>query len=167
MSENLQELMDGLRALAAAEPREASPKVEEILLARMRARAKRRRAELWGSVGAGIAAVAAATLLVFWIAPSETTPSPASKAAVTAPATDVDSQFAVLHTDEVTSSFYPLPVAESLPPLETGMVVRVQLTASSLRLMGVPMNDDQGGEPVEADVLLGQDGLARGVRLIQ
>jgi hypothetical protein len=47
------------------------------------------------------------------------------------------------------------------------MVVRVQLPMSSLRLMGLPVSEDFSGDAVQADVLLGQDGLARGVRLVQ
>ncbi|MBZ5611868.1 MAG: hypothetical protein LAP38_26710 [Acidobacteriia bacterium] len=171
MKENERELLDGMRALAASEPREAPQRVEQLLLARFRARSKRRRAELWGSVGAGIAAVAAATALVFWLAPPRSQQAPADRAAVnpagaTQPAAEMQVENAVVRTDEIAASFYPLPVADELPPLETGMVVRVQLPMSSLRLMGLPVGEDPG-ETVQADVLLGQDGLARGVRLIQ
>jgi len=73
----------------------------------------------------------------------------------------------VIRTDDLAASFYPLPEADELPPLETSLVVRVQLPVSSLELMGFPVSEEAGVEPVEAEVLLGQDGLARGVRLIQ
>ena len=47
------------------------------------------------------------------------------------------------------------------------MVVRVQLPMSSLRLMGLLVSEESSAERIEADVLVGQDGLARGVRFVQ
>jgi len=47
------------------------------------------------------------------------------------------------------------------------MVVRVQLPVSSLQLMGVPVSEESADSNVEADLLLGQDGLARAVRLVE
>jgi hypothetical protein len=47
------------------------------------------------------------------------------------------------------------------------MVVRVQLPVSSLQLMGVPVNEESADLSVQADLLLGQDGLARAVRLVE
>ena len=47
------------------------------------------------------------------------------------------------------------------------MVVQVQLPASSLRMMGFPMDEERADAAVQAELLLGQDGLARGVRLVQ
>ena len=65
------------------------------------------------------------------------------------------------------ASFYPLAEAEALPVLENAMVVRVQLPVSSLRMMGVPVSEEDSDRSVQAELLLGQDGLARGVRLAQ
>jgi len=64
-------------------------------------------------------------------------------------------------------SFYALPSASELPPVETAMVVRVQLPMSSLRLMGLLVSEESSAERIQADVLVGQDGLARGVRFVQ
>jgi hypothetical protein len=69
--------------------------------------------------------------------------------------------------EEADASFYPLPEAEALPMLETAMVVRVQMPVSSLQLMGVPVGEERTESSVQAELLLGQDGLARGVRLVQ
>jgi hypothetical protein len=60
-----------------------------------------------------------------------------------------------------------LPEAEALPAVENAMVVRVQLPVSSLQLMGVPVGEERADASVQADLLLGQDGLARAVRLAQ
>jgi hypothetical protein len=68
---------------------------------------------------------------------------------------------------EVAINFYPLPDADELPPIESATIVRVQLPMSSLRLMGLPVSEDRAAEFIQADMLLGQDGLARGVRFVQ
>ena len=179
MSENELELLEGFRELAAAEPQAASAAVEYTLLANFRARNTRRRRVVWGSA-AGAFAAAAAVVGLFFSGPA---PKPSNavvnairpaapdlQEAIVEPQQDSDlpqTRFAVVRTDDVASSFYPLPEAADLPALETAMVVRVEMPASSLQFMGVPLGDDVSADPVEADVLLGQDGLARGVRLIQ
>jgi hypothetical protein len=43
----------------------------------------------------------------------------------------------------------------------------VQMPMASLELIGFPINRDRASDRVEAEVLLGQDGLARGVRLVE
>jgi hypothetical protein len=62
------------------------------------------------------------------------------------------------------SQFHPWPGAETLPAFESGQLVRMELPASVLPLLGIvpPMAVTTG--TVEADVLVGQDGLARAVR---
>ena len=64
------------------------------------------------------------------------------------------------------------PIGRALLGKEVGDVVRVQLPVSSLELMGVPVGavpagDDSPDSNVQADLLLGQDGLARGIRLVE
>jgi hypothetical protein len=160
MNENDLELLEGLRALAADGPLEAPRHIEERLKAEFRKRNRRRNLITWAPTF-GVAA-AAAVLLAVWIHNEKPQPAPAVVAAhaaahAAAPAVEEDAD----------ASFYPLPEAEALPAVETAMVVRVQLPVSSLQLMGVPMDDDRADAAVEAELLLGQDGLARGVRLVQ
>jgi len=69
--------------------------------------------------------------------------------------------------EDADTGFYPLPEAEGLPEVETAMVVRVQLPASSLELMGFPVGRELEDSSVQADLLLGEDGLARGVRPVE
>jgi hypothetical protein len=64
-------------------------------------------------------------------------------------------------------NFYRLPDADRLPPLESVRIVRVELPVSSLRLMGFAVSEEPAGSSIQADVLLGQDGLARAVRFVQ
>ncbi len=155
--EDNRELLEDLRALALDGPAQAPDRVEWQLRAEFRMRARRRRAKVWASFG-GMAAIAAGIALFAWV---RETPKPAAApqviAAIPAAAEDEASD----------ASFYPLPEAEALPAVENAMVVRVQMTVSSLRLMGFPVDEDGPDGAVQAELLLGQDGLARGVRLVE
>jgi len=155
--EDERELLEDLRDLAADGPRKAPDRVEWQLRAEFRKRARRRRAKVWASFG-GAAALAAGIALFAWV---RETPKPAPTTMVAAAAP------AVAEDDVADASFYPLPEAEALPAVENAMVVRVQLPVSSLRLMGFPVEEDGGDGAVQAELLLGQDGLARGVRLVE
>ena len=178
MSENELGLLEELRALAAAEPQTASMAVEQKLLANFRARNARRRRVVWAAGAFAAAAVVVALFLSVStpkrsnaVAPAIQAVAPDARAAIVErQQQDSDlpqTRFAVVRTDEVATSFYPLPEAADLPAIETAMVVRVEMPVSFLQFMGVPLGEDVSADPVEADVLLGQDGLARGVRLIQ
>ena len=117
---------------------------------------------VWASLS-GVAAVAAGIALLVWLREAPR-PAAGGPAATQMAASPVAVPVAV--EEEADASFYPLPQAEALPDVENAMVVRVQLPASSLRLMGFPMDEERADE-VQAELLLGQDGLARGVRLVQ
>jgi hypothetical protein len=167
MNDSEREMLQGLRTLAAEEPRQAPRHVETYLLSAFRRRAQRRRMQAWVTAG-GIAAIAAGVAAVLWLAPMVKRSHVSEQAVASAPVNSAAQvEYAVIRTDEVASSFYPLPEADALPPIETAMVVRVQLPLSSLQMMGFQVSEEADADPVEADVLLGQDGLARGVRLIQ
>ena len=147
--EDDRELLENLRALAADGPQGAPERVERRLRAEFRTLSRRRRIRVWSSF-AGVAAMAAGIALFLWVreAPKPAAPVPAQI------------------EEEADASFYPLPEAEALPEVENAMVVRVQMRASSLRLMGYPVEEERSDE-VQAELLLGQDGLARGVRLVE
>jgi hypothetical protein len=68
--------------------------------------------------------------------------------------------------DDQADEFVTLPAAERLPPMESGMVVRVELPVTSLPAYGFPIMPDSGRRPVTADVLVGQDGQPRAIRLV-
>jgi hypothetical protein len=155
--EDNRELLEDLRALASDGPRQAPDRVEWELRTEFRKRTRRRRAKVWATFG-GAAAIAAGIALFAWIRESPK-PAPTTVVASAAPV--------VAEEDASDASFYPLPEAEALPAVESAMVVRVQLPVSSLRLMGVPVDEDGADGAVQAELLLGQDGLARGVRLVE
>jgi len=143
-----------LRALADADRSEAPSDLRTRLVTEFRRRSVRRRRITW-LPAAGIAAVAAAILLFVWI--------PKQSTGVSSPV----GQPVLLTAEDTDADFYPLPEADGLPPIENATVVRVQMPLTSLELMGVAVNETGGADPVQADILLGQDGLARGVRLVQ
>ena len=161
MNEN-HELLEGLRALAAEGPREAPAHIEGRLRVQFRQRNRRRTLLTRWVPACGVAAAAGIALLV-WTHSSHVTesqkPKPAPVLAVVAQAVVPAAE------DDTDASFYPLPEAEALPAVENAMVVRVQLPVSSLQLMGVPVSEERADASVQADLLLGQDGLARAVRL--
>ncbi len=159
MNENhgiLPELLDDLRALASDGPQEAPAHIEARLRVEFRRRKRRRDLRIWAPPLS--LAAAAALALLFW--GREHKPAAAQK-----PAAVVMQSVAPAADDDAEAGFYPLPEAEGLPPVENAMVVRVQLPVSSLQLMGVPIGEESAGASVQADLLLGQDGLARAVRL--
>jgi hypothetical protein len=69
---------------------------------------------------------------------------------------------------ESVTEFIPLVAgAPSATPLESGQLVRVQLPRAALASLGLPLNAERGNEPVKADVLLGNDGLAHAIRFVR
>jgi hypothetical protein len=64
------------------------------------------------------------------------------------------------------SGFVELPGAAGLPDFESGAIVRVELVLASLPAYGIDISRAGGDQPVEADVLVGQDGQPRAIRLV-
>jgi hypothetical protein len=65
---------------------------------------------------------------------------------------------------EIVTQFFPL--LDVAPPFEGGELLRVVVPASTMRRVGLPVNEDRLAEPVYADVLVGQEGLARAIRFV-
>jgi hypothetical protein len=68
---------------------------------------------------------------------------------------------------EIATDFFPLMNRESLTQLDGGQVVRVELPRSALMSFGLPMNMDRANERIKADVVVGNDGLARAIRFVR
>jgi hypothetical protein len=64
------------------------------------------------------------------------------------------------------AGFVPVPAAARLPQFESGVIVRMALPVTALPSYGVDISLASSGEPVEADVLVGQDGVARAIRIV-
>jgi hypothetical protein len=66
---------------------------------------------------------------------------------------------------EVVTDF--IPVIYDPEPVDHGRMVRVRLPRSALAAFGLPMNEQRAEETIQADVVLGEDGLARAVRFVK
>jgi anti-sigma factor RsiW len=68
---------------------------------------------------------------------------------------------------QVTTNFLPLdPVSVGIP-LENAQLIRVELPKTSLQLLGFPPMPDDSRKRVTADLLVGEDGLARAIRFVR
>jgi hypothetical protein len=136
------ELIDALRRLAAALPREASPETRDRLTAAVRAR-QPRRPPGW----IYLAAAAACLALVFALTLGRKQPVTADRV-------------------YLAPGFIALPYSQSGVPLENAVVIRVQMRPSELTSMGVAVPAAASTARFNADILVGQDGVARAVRLV-
>jgi len=64
------------------------------------------------------------------------------------------------------TGFVALPGSGGLPEFESGTILRLELSLASLPSYGVDITGAGGDRPVEADVLVGQDGQPRAIRLV-
>jgi hypothetical protein len=65
------------------------------------------------------------------------------------------------------TGFVSLPGADGLPDFESGEIVRIEIPFASLPTYGLEILPEARGTPVKADLLVGQDGQARAIRLVQ
>lgn len=70
-------------------------------------------------------------------------------------------------TADIATDFIPLTYGESQSAMDGGHVVRVELPRTALAQFGLPVNAESSAKPVTADVLLGDDGLARAIRFVR
>jgi hypothetical protein len=65
---------------------------------------------------------------------------------------------------EVVTDFYPL--MDAPPPFERGRLLRVVVPAATMHSVGLPVNPQRWSERVQADVLVGEEGMARAIRFV-
>ena len=68
---------------------------------------------------------------------------------------------------EIATEFIPLIHGEAMTPADGGQIVRVEMPRSALVSFGLPMNMERGGGRVKADVVVGNDGIARAIRFVR
>jgi len=68
---------------------------------------------------------------------------------------------------DVVTDFIPLTDGDSLKPIERGELIRVRMPRTALLKFGLPMNVERAGVPVKADLLVGDDGMARAIRFVR
>jgi hypothetical protein len=173
-----------LRLLAAADEQDqAPPRVEAALRAAYRRRYAVRRGS-WPWVAAWGAVAASVLAFVAFTAPARRRaeePRPAIEKAPPPPARLEASPVPGLPgprrgprakrynaaATEVATEFMPLVYGDTLGAEETHQVVRVRLSRAALASFGVPVNEEQPGGRVQADVVLGGDGMARAIRFVR
>jgi len=77
-----------------------------------------------------------------------------------------NSPVAIAAVDEQDAAFVPLPNAAGSPQDDDVDLVRVELPRSAVTALGISANDDGDSASVEAEVLVGPDGMARAVRFL-
>jgi hypothetical protein len=153
---NGRELNAALRALAREDAKlSSSPDVEKRLLSELRAISRARRRRTWLGVSSVAAALLLGIALYVWRIgnrqPSDTAQS------LSAPEAGIT---------EIATEFLPLPYYHV--PMNTGSTVRIQVPATALVSFGLAPNDFREGDgTVQADVLVGDDGLARAIRFVR
>lgn len=81
-----------------------------------------------------------------------------------APATNLTD---MASTKKNTNEYVPLTYLASATAMESGTVVRVQLSRSALRSLGLPLNIERADGLIKADLVVGDDGVARAIRLVE
>ena len=67
---------------------------------------------------------------------------------------------------EVVTQFYPLEYAAHEGDFDRDPVVRVRVPRTMLAPFGLPVDPDRASEPVQADVVLDDTGMARAIRFV-
>jgi hypothetical protein len=68
---------------------------------------------------------------------------------------------------EIATDFIPLVYGDALGAEEAHQVVRVRLSRAALVSFGLPLAEEQAASRVQADVVLGGDGMARAIRFVR
>jgi hypothetical protein len=163
-------LQAGLGALKAELRHTEAPKHVELgLVAAFRAQNRRARhasrdrwwipALSWATA-AGVLMMAALLLLH----PHQPAPAHRSAPGAVEMAAMTDPADSLAPDDD--DGFIPLPNAQRLDPNEDTNVVRVEVPRSAMLSVGLAVSADRVSELVEADVVLGADGLARAIRFV-
>lgn len=68
---------------------------------------------------------------------------------------------------QIASDFISIDEDQSLTPMETGQLIRVQMPRALIARFGAPVSAEKADVPVTADLLLGEDGIARAIRFVR
>ena len=176
MSERERRLDIALYELAAAGRQGAPDRVEAALVAAFRRHKRARRVRRF--IASAMPAAAAAALAFYaWTPKPVGRPAeialhpgvPAMAWAKTAPPRVVPRHkpTAKPATDKLAATpFIALPYGGDPAAGQGEIVVRVEMPRSAMRLVGMAVSEERERERVQADVVLGTDGLARAVRFI-
>jgi len=161
-------LAEGLREVAAGWSRLQAPaRVEARLTGAFRGRDPGRGvpARWWLPVMTWASAAAATVALAAFLLRDRPAQPPQRSEPATAASTIVQASVD-LEDDSGAGDFIPLPNAPQIGPNDDVSVVRVEVPRSAMIALGFIVSPERASEPVEADVLLGSDGLAHAVRFV-
>ncbi|HKS30640.1 MAG TPA: hypothetical protein VJS44_22630 [Pyrinomonadaceae bacterium] len=68
---------------------------------------------------------------------------------------------------EIATDFMPVSYGDNLNEIDNGRIVRVEMPRSALAQFGIPVSPERSGERIKADVLIGDDGMARAIRFVR
>jgi hypothetical protein len=144
-----------LRALAADDAKlMASPNVEKRLLAEVRNISRMRRRRAWFGVGSAAAVMLLGIALNSW------------RIGIRQPSGAAQLPSAREGASEVATDFLPLPYSHV--PMNIGSTVRIEVPAAALASFGLAPPDFRKSDgKVQADVLIGEDGIARAIRFVR
>ena len=168
-------LASGLRTLAADwRSAEAPARVESRLTAAFLGQAgltvPHPATRWWVPVASWAMATAAVVALAMFlardrpVAPAHRTASSRVQLAAVEPPADLET---LGDSSDAESDFIPIPNAARIEPNEELNLVRVEVPRSAMIALGYAVSEDRASEPVEAEVVLGADGLARAVRFFE
>ncbi len=178
-------VLQALGALAESDrDKEASPEMEARLMDAFRSRQVRRRRR-WAGMAALAAGLAIGALLwthrvpqtaaravpLVSLAPEAPQPAPAAVVSapklVRAPHRAARKIAAVRQPEsrEIVTDFFPL--MSSSRSFERGQLLRVELPASAMQTVGLPVRQEHLDDLVQADVLVGEEGMPRAIRFVR
>jgi hypothetical protein len=157
-------IQDLLRGLAEADAStEAPPEIEMQLRKKFRSRKRRRawrRAALWAPL-----VPAAALVMLFVFVHRKPALAPVSPVSINTPAAPSLEQVVPPQPEEIVTDFFPL--LDPAPPFGRGKILRVELPASAMKMVGLPVHEEHLADSVRADVLVGEEGLPRAIRFVK
>jgi len=151
---------EAIRRLAAELMEAKAPaQVERAVLAEFDRARRRRRRRVW----IALAAAVVASLGAYWVVEKQAEKRPATEIA-----SSVQSAGQQAPPGEAQSEqpFVPIPYVLPPAPDERVEVVRMELPVAALIAAGLEVRTADPGAQAEADVIFGQDGRARAVRLV-
>lgn len=175
-------IAEGLAALAKMETRGPSPALEAAFLGEFGQLARSRR---WTRVAAVAGTLAASLAVIFLLRqPPETlhvaskvpqahvvlrtlgepvTPAPVPERVRVAHRTPRRAP----HTVSPVTDFVAVPFAAPLERDERAQLVRISMPVGTLAAWGFPLGSGDPEREIDADVVVGEDGLARAIRLLR
>ena len=147
-----EEIPTGLAELRwAMRSKQAPPRVEELLLGEFRRRQSvQKPTRRWWRASALLAVAATIVVAVLVFRPLPTAPDVVAASG-----------------QPMVTDYMPLSFSQPLYPDEFAQVVRISLPRSEMIQFGLPVYPDLEADRVMADVVLGEDGVARAIRFVE